>query len=75
MSLIPVCFSYSYVGLGNRGFPQRPLSRQGGKAPARGSEFGLRSEGDKASATPSRSLGNSEPLRTESGQAGSAKSP
>jgi hypothetical protein len=59
------------VGLGTRGFPRRFLSRPSRKAPARGSEF---RQGDKVSAMPSKLLGKSEPLCTESGQAGQAKS-
>jgi hypothetical protein len=47
------------VGLGTRSFPERSLSRPGGKVPAKGSEC---RQGEKVSATPSRLLGNFEPL-------------
>jgi hypothetical protein len=47
------------VGLSTRSFPQRPLSRPGGKATAREVSGGR--ETDEASAMPSGSLSNSEP--------------
>jgi hypothetical protein len=60
-----------HVGLGNRGFPRRSLSRPGARVPAKGSKC---MQGDKASAVPFRSLGNSEPLWTDWGLAGQRKS-
>jgi hypothetical protein len=61
-----------HVGLGNRGFPQRSLAKPGLRVPAKGREG---RQGDKVSAVPSRSFGNSELLCTESGRAGEANYP
>lgn len=57
--------------MGTRGFPWRSLSRPGARVPVKGSEC---RQGDKVSAMPSRSLGNSELLWTESVQAEVTKS-
>jgi hypothetical protein len=54
------------VGLGTRGFPQRSLARPGARVRAKGSEC---RQGEEVSTLPSRSLGNSKLLCTESGQA------
>jgi hypothetical protein len=59
------------VVLGTRGFPRRSLARPGMTVPAKGCKCW---QGDKVSAMPSRSLGNSELLCTESGWAGPRRS-
>jgi hypothetical protein len=59
------------VGLGTWGFPWRSLARPGARVRAKGSEC---RHGDKVSAMPSRSLGNSELLCIELGRAGLMRS-
>ena len=59
------------MGLGTRCFPRRSLARPGARVPVKGSEC---RQGDEVSAMPSRSLGNSELLCTELGQAGVTRS-
>ena len=66
-----ILWFFLHVGLGTRGFPQRSLSRPGASIPVKIREY---RQWDEVSAMPSRSLGDSKLLWTESGQSGPSKS-